>query len=1781
MSTALRLPDPGAEVQRALADLIGVPYLDRGRTREGADCFGLVALAQRRLYDLDLPDYVGAYASAEEESEVARAIRGGLRSWRSVSPVTPGDVVLCWYTDPALPSHLGIYVGGRKMLSTRSASGARIEDLSSAYWRSRVVDYLRHESRFPDTFEVYVLDAKGGVARQQSFPLRTSLLRAVEAMGLGAVDEGHVRVLIGRAAYDEPAAWSMIYPKRGTRVVLRHVPGAPLIPVLIALGSALAAAVPGAGALAGLVGSLTFGLPIGIATALEVGAVLAATAVAGFGLVSSIMGIARGPDQPDAGGVQGPDASPTLNGVGNEMRPHQPIPEHFGDLTFFPDLAAPVWTEFVGEERWATAIFVVGEGRYEIPEHEIEIGGIPWKDITGAELRIAEGGVFGDYVEETTTEVDPTPGPNQRPAAYWRMDSGANHIAGGPALTASAGAAFNDPVALIASGGKSGNCNGGYFSTASLVLDWTQDWAIDLWARSTFPGSEETLLSVGTTNPIEIVKSEGRRGVYVRIGSKKYGSAMRPNPWDDSVVEGVGHWGVGQTDFRGNPRNGISHVVVKYRRADGRLVAQIDGADYLLGTGIAVVQPTGTRVVVGGDASLSPARRWSDRIDEVVIWPRFVTDSEAAQRTAAGVQGAGATRQPTFDVYRDTVLEVPVNERFEQADSTKHGDDTISPFVTRSINGVCTQLGIDIWFDGLYRRNEVGDRRDAVVAIVVHYRPDGATEWARAQDAAGFHWVGGGGASIDHTDGSIVLKGYVQDSFPLMLRWNVPLNDGYEMRLLRFEPIAYSEAHNNNRRGGGDYGGGTTDFSVLAFRGARPGAPPLNAPGVSTFTLRLPLRAVGNQLGRVQCRAKRKLPIYDPIDPEADPATGMTPARVTRSAAWAGLHVLRGNPRPCDDELINFDEIADFATRAQPCDLRVDFASNKFDAFNMIMKPSRATLDLDQDGRFTVAEDRAQAVPSALFTQRNIRGFRGAKFFFDLPHALLVDWWDARGNKKQMKVYADGFSARGEEEGAPETVGTVAATKFESIEVRGLVEEALVWEYARIELRKMKFRDEQWRFELPIEFLPLRRGMRAELQHPAMLVGRKSGTVIRVDTSGANATAIRIDEKIIYNAGESYGIRWRDAVNVQHLTEVVNPATVDPIESDVLTLETPIAIASAPKVEDLVAFGLIGQETVSAMLDEINPLDEWTAEIVCFPYHDDIYLPGDVPVDIDPIVTPRPELPHAKAPAVPGIARISSDARWLIRAGVEVLSRARVLIAAGANGREPAAYFQLRWKPVGSPHGWQYGAPFSADVGMTFAEGLNDGLLYEFQARAYSVAGVTSIFSGSVRHRVIGKSAPPPNVTDVRLEGDKIVWSYPGLDEVVDLDGFRVRYRYGNTLPMLWGQGIAAHRGVRKTSVFPVNELPRDNRALTVMVKAVDVAGHESVEAGLLVLGALSVSAQRNVTLNREESVLGWPGEQLDCAEVGGKLEPLEALPFAWKKRPITDRLGEIAGTFDYDTVREFPVIEITGGPAVIDDARGDFYFWFDADGRSAFTRISAQISPTQFVLAKPYRGAATSGAGTIHRIAYATDDRAGAWSLDPTQKAWAQRYQALRYTATLTPDGFDLGDEIRLSIGVTPHNLPHRISYAQQGPVPAWSGNPKRKVWGDPTRPAWSGYGPYRPWPGSLTPRRRVSYRFRVDFEQMRGDVPPTLDFFTIIADVPDRTQNLNDVPISAEGTRLYLATPFRFIRNVLITLQESGTAAVRWKVIDKSPAGPLVELYDAAGARVAGSVDAQIIGA
>jgi len=68
-----------------LDPFVGIPYLDRGRTIEGCDCYGLLRLVMAELRGVELPSFSDLYVTAADIHAIACLVEGGLDQWDRVA----------------------------------------------------------------------------------------------------------------------------------------------------------------------------------------------------------------------------------------------------------------------------------------------------------------------------------------------------------------------------------------------------------------------------------------------------------------------------------------------------------------------------------------------------------------------------------------------------------------------------------------------------------------------------------------------------------------------------------------------------------------------------------------------------------------------------------------------------------------------------------------------------------------------------------------------------------------------------------------------------------------------------------------------------------------------------------------------------------------------------------------------------------------------------------------------------------------------------------------------------------------------------------------------------------------------------------------------------------------------------------------------------------------------------------------------------------------------------------------------------------------------------------------------------------------------------------------------------------------------------------------------------------------------------------------------------------------------------------------------------------------
>lgn len=122
---------------------IGVPFLIGGRDYTGWDCWGLILIAYRDVFKIQLGSYSDEYNEDVTYNELANLIDAEKPSWVPVvGKPRDGDVSL--YRIGRHSSHVALVVRRTGMLHCECRVNTLLEPLDNILWKNRHVAYYRH-----------------------------------------------------------------------------------------------------------------------------------------------------------------------------------------------------------------------------------------------------------------------------------------------------------------------------------------------------------------------------------------------------------------------------------------------------------------------------------------------------------------------------------------------------------------------------------------------------------------------------------------------------------------------------------------------------------------------------------------------------------------------------------------------------------------------------------------------------------------------------------------------------------------------------------------------------------------------------------------------------------------------------------------------------------------------------------------------------------------------------------------------------------------------------------------------------------------------------------------------------------------------------------------------------------------------------------------------------------------------------------------------------------------------------------------------------------------------------------------------------------------------------------------------------------------------------------------------------------------------------------------------------------------------------------------------------
>jgi len=155
-----------------------------------------------------------------------------------------------------------------------------------------------------------------------------------------------------------------------------------------------------------------------------------------------------------------------------------------------------------------------------------------------------------------------------------------------------------------------------------------------------------------------------------------------------------------------------------------------------------------------------------------------------------------------------------------------------------------------------------------------------------------------------------------------------------------------------------------------------------------------------------------------------------------------------------------------------------------------------------------------------------------------------------------------------------------------------------------------------------------------------------------------------------------------------------------------------------------------------------------------------------------------------------------------------------------------------------------------------------------------------------------------------------------------------------------------------------------------------------------------------------------------------------------------------------------------------------------------------------------------------------------------------------------------------------------YAIRYRKASPFLLWTDD-AALLWTDDAALLWSQSSDFVLFPVASTASQE---EYNLEFFIKPTGAPANVSELKVLVDAPDQIETFQDLRVSNLGTRLPLTKNYVVLKVVNVTLQYiQGDTGVTVRIVDKNfnlGAGPLIEVLNSLGNRVAGTVDVTVIG-
>ena len=692
-------------------------------------------------------------------------------------------------------------------------------------------------------------------------------------------------------------------------------------------------------------------------------------------------------------------------------------------------------------------------------------------------------------------------------------------------------------------------------------------------------------------------------------------------------------------------------------------------------------------------------------------------------------------------IYEADVFEEAIGASLEDFSATNNPNS----FTVRTTTEDVERISLDfVYPQGIIHLNDRGKPQDYTMGVSVWYRKHGTTQWLRS--SAG---------STDITKATRTLQRQ-------NVSFRVPKGQ-YDVGVTRSVVFRDVDQDSEDRI----FYSNIIQWGVLrSFKKT----PPIRTTK-NLVLIEMKIRAsdqLNGTLNSFNCIAEAHLQTYD---------GSIWTVNKTKNAAWAYTSVLldEANAQKLGRPRIDINAIKAWADWCETNNYyynRVQDTKNTiFEQLREIAGAGRASFHI-LDGLYSIVRDVAQTTPVQLFSPRNSFQYAGDKIFVnEYPHALRVPFVnEERGyTEDEAIVYDDGYTENN-------------ATLFESLPFPGITNFRQIYRQGRYFIAQAKLRPEIHSLKTDIEHLTCTRGDLIEVVQDVINLGAGSARIKTVNLSGNDVESIILDAKISVESGVEYGVHIRRPNDNRRIMKNVEVLTVDP-EIDLLTFSIPIdSSEDLPEEGDLVFLGVRSQVGARFIVRSIEHGGDLQATLSFVQEAPTLHQ-----VDIETIPIWDPQITNltgveSRRPPIPRIISIRSDESVLLR---DTDGSLKVQVVLGLSiqtwKHSDELFYQVRYRRSDPEGQWDLLPAVPTETDLISILGVEEGVSYDISVRSLTTElNLDSPWSVFLRHLVIGKLTPPPDVTSFfaerQTDGGRIV-SWDLENPPLDLKGYHIRFK--------------------------------------------------------------------------------------------------------------------------------------------------------------------------------------------------------------------------------------------------------------------------------------------------------------------------------------------------------------------------------------------------------------------